>query len=179
MKFLSHTSRGFTLIELMIVIAMIAMLLWSGIFPYEFYMQRARVEKTIDKISQEWIIAHQDIRWWLLHQWTWSHAHMYIGMKEGDDFITFSTSTGELSPKITYKKYSFEGKIQILELTGSIDPSATELMYHISPPFATWAFSTWWIDESYFSGVILTIGYPWASRESRRARDMILHPYFD
>lgn len=174
-----HTSRGFTLVELMIVIAMIALLLWSGIFPYSFYMERARVEKTLDKISQEWIIAHQDIRGWLLHEWTWSHAHMYVQAKEGDNFITFFTSTGWMSAKKEYKKYTFESKIQILELTGSIDSSSTEIIYHISPPFATGSFSTGWIDESFMTWVILTIGYPWASRESRRARDMMLHPYFD
>lgn len=61
MYFLRNSS-GFTLIELMIVIAMMAILIGSGIFPYAYYMDRARVEKTIDTISQEWIIAHQKIK---------------------------------------------------------------------------------------------------------------------
>jgi prepilin-type N-terminal cleavage/methylation domain-containing protein len=59
---LYHKPSGFTLIEIMIVISMIAILLSTGIFPYSYYMERARVEKTVDKISQEWIIAHQNIR---------------------------------------------------------------------------------------------------------------------
>lgn len=158
---------------------MIAILLWSGIFPYMYYMDRARVEKTIDSISQEWIIAHQNIRWGLLHEWTGSHAHMYIEMKEWDGFITFSTSTGWTSTKKELKKYVFDKNIQILELTGSIDAATTNIMYHISPPFATGAFSTGGLSEVSFSGVILTIGYPGASRESRRARDMIIRPYFN
>ncbi len=174
----SHSSRGFTLFELMIVIAMIALLLWSSIFPYTYYMDRARVEKTIDAISQNWIIAHQDIRWGLLHQGTLSHAHIYIEMKEWDGFITLSTSTGGSSPKKEYKKYVFDKSIKILELTGSIDAATTNIIYHIYPPFATGAFSTWGMTESSMTWVILTVGYPGASRESRRARDMILRPYF-
>jgi prepilin-type N-terminal cleavage/methylation domain-containing protein len=59
---LSRKSSGFTLVEIMIVISMIAILLSIGLFPYSYYMERARVEKTVDKISQEWIIAHQNIR---------------------------------------------------------------------------------------------------------------------
>ena len=163
----------------MIVISMIALLLWSGIFPYMYYMDRARVEKTIDAISQEWIMAHQNIRWGLLHEGTWSHAHMYIDMKEWDGFITLSTSTGGSSMKKVYKKYVFDKNITILELTGSIDAATTDLIYHISPPFATGAFSTGVTMESYMTWVILTIGYPGASRDSRRARDMLLRPYFD
>ncbi len=175
----ANSSRGFTLFELMIVMSMIALLLWSGIFPYMYYMDRARVEKTIDAISQEWIIAHQNIRWGLLHEWTGSHAHMYIEMKEWDGFITLSTSTGGSSMKKVYKKYAFDKNISILELTGSIDATTTDLIYHISPPFATGAFSTWGMIESSMTWVILTVGYLGASRDSRRARDMLLRPYFD
>ncbi len=163
----------------MIVISMIALLLGSGIFPYMYYMDRARVEKTIDAISQEWIIAHQNIRWWLLHEGTGSHAHMYIEINEWSGSITLSTSTGWSSTKKEYKKYVFDAKIKILELTGSITAITTNLTYHISPPFATGAFSTWGTDESYMTGVIITLWYPGASRESRRARDMLLRPYFD
>lgn len=174
-----HSSRGFTLFELMIVMSMIALLLWSGIFPYMYYMDRARVEKTIDTISQEWIIAHQNIRWGLLHEGSGSHAHMYIEIKEWDGFITFSTSTGWSSTKKEFKRYVFDPNIKILELTGSIDTATTDLIYHISPPFATGAFFTGGLSEVTMTGVILTVGYPGASRDSRRARDMILRPYFD
>ena len=46
----------------MIVIAMILILLGSGLYPYSYYMERARAEKTMDKVSQEWILAHEAIR---------------------------------------------------------------------------------------------------------------------
>ncbi len=177
---LSRISRvWFTLFEIMIVIAMILILLGSGLYPYSYYMERARAEKTMDKISQEWILAHQAIRGWLLHEGTGSHAHMYIQMKKWSWAIIYSTSTGGTSPKVEYRKYTFDPPIQILGFTGSIDATTADLVYHISPPFATGAFSTGTSLESYLSGVILTIGYPGATRESRRARDILLRPYFD
>jgi hypothetical protein len=141
-------------------------------------MERARVEKTVDKISQEWIIAHQNIRGWLLHEWTGSHAHMYVDMRKWDRFITFSTSTWGLSTKKVYKKYAFDSTIEILGFSGGIDPNSTSLAYHITPPFATGAFSTGSI-ESYVTGAIVTIWYPGATPESRRSRDILLRQYFD
>ena len=53
--------------------------------------------------------------------------------------------------KKVYKKYVFDKNITILELTGSIDAATTDLIYHISPPFATGAFSTGVTMESYMT----------------------------
>lgn len=164
----------------MIVIAMMAILIGSGIFPYAYYMDRARVEKTIDTISQEWIIAHQKIKWWFIHPWTNSHANLYIEIEKWASNITFSTATGNTWERVIYKKYDFDDNIRILDFSGSIEPSTTNLIYHISPPFATWAFSTgslW--DEFSLSGIIVTIGYPGSTHESYRTRDILLRPYFD
>ncbi|MFZ2256464.1 MAG: prepilin-type N-terminal cleavage/methylation domain-containing protein [Patescibacteria group bacterium] len=57
-----HPKKGFTLIEMMIVIAIIMMLLGLVLFPYSYYMQRAYVENTGDTIAQGWILAHKDVR---------------------------------------------------------------------------------------------------------------------
>lgn len=179
MSRVSSTSAGFTLVEIMIVISMIAILLSIGLFPYSYYMERARVEKTVDKISQEWIIAHQNIRGWLLHEGSGSHAHMYVDMRVGDWFVTFSTSTGGTSTKKEYKKYTFDSTIEILWFSGGIDPNSTSLTYHITPPFATGAFSTGSTLESYITGAIMTVWYPGATPESRRSRDILLRQYFD
>lgn len=48
----THQKKGFTLIEMMIVIAIILMLLGLVFFPYNYYMQRAYVENTVDTIGQ-------------------------------------------------------------------------------------------------------------------------------
>lgn len=46
----------------MIVIAMIMILMSIGMVPYGYYMDRAQVEKTIDGITQEWVLAHNSVR---------------------------------------------------------------------------------------------------------------------
>lgn len=48
--------------ELMIVISMMMILMSIGMIPYGIYMDRAQVEKTIDSISQEWVLAHNSVR---------------------------------------------------------------------------------------------------------------------
>jgi hypothetical protein len=105
-------------------------------------MERAKTEKAIDGITGEWIMAHQDVRGGILHDGGPSHAHIFIEMNTGDNFITLSTATGVLGPKKEYKKYTFDRGIEILEFTGSIMDSPTTLIYHMTPPFATGSFST-------------------------------------
>lgn len=62
-QYQSHKyKKGFTLIELMIVISVIVILTSIGFFPFSYYLERARVEKNIDSLSQEWLILHEDIR---------------------------------------------------------------------------------------------------------------------
>ncbi len=46
----------------MIVISMIMILMSIGMIPYGYYMDRAQVEKTIDGVTQEWVIAHNNVR---------------------------------------------------------------------------------------------------------------------
>lgn len=73
--------KGFTLIELMIVISIIISLLAIGFFPYSYYMERAQVESTVDMISQEWILAHRAVRNGLLYD-TDHHANLEIAFSE-------------------------------------------------------------------------------------------------
>ncbi len=179
MKHSFSPSGWFTLIEIMIVIAMILIILSTSIFPFAYYMERARVEKTTDKIAGEWIITHQDIRGWRLHDGI-SHAYAEIEMNVWNNFITYSTYTGSTSTRVEYKKYTFDRSITILGFTGIIDPMMTQLRYRIAPPYATGVFSSWSSSpELYLSGVIMTVGYSGATRESGRARDILLRPYFD
>lgn len=71
----SHS--GFTLVEIMIVITLVVILMGIALFPYDYYMDRSRVEKNIDMVAQEWILAHNDIKNGLLYDAS-SHAHLYL-----------------------------------------------------------------------------------------------------
>lgn len=81
-------------------------------------------------------------------------------------------STGSTSEKKLYKTLTLESKIIITEFSGSGLTDITELKYTISPPYATGAFAP------SASGVILSVGYPGATKESRRVRDILLRPYY-
>lgn len=61
-KILHSRKSGFTLMELMIVMAIIGILMIFGLLPYKDYMDRAELSNNIDTISQEWILAHKEIR---------------------------------------------------------------------------------------------------------------------
>jgi prepilin-type N-terminal cleavage/methylation domain-containing protein len=106
-------TSGFTLIEIMIVIAMIVILLGTSIFPYSYYMKRARLEKTLDAVSAEWIIAHQDIRSGKLHPST-KHASWIIDIKQGATTLDFYLTTGSTYIGSLERKLSFESGIQVL-----------------------------------------------------------------
>ena len=81
-------------------------------------------------------------------------------------------STGSTSEKKLYKTLTLESKIIITEFSGSGLTDTAELKYTISPPYATGAFAPT------ASGVILSVGYPGATKESRRVRDILLRPYY-
>ena len=48
--------------ELMIVIVIVGILMGMALLPYGEYMQRARLSNSVDTISQEWVLAHKQIR---------------------------------------------------------------------------------------------------------------------
>lgn len=53
---------GFTLVEIMIVVAILGILMGIGMFPYGEYMKREALSASVDTVAQEWIIAHKIIR---------------------------------------------------------------------------------------------------------------------
>ena len=170
----SHS--GFTLVEIMIVITLVVILMGIALFPYDYYMDRSRVEKNIDMVAQEWILAHNDIKNGLLYDAS-SHAHLYLHFPLWSNTLDLYTSSGDLSRDKPYKTLKFDRNIQIQAFSGIELGWSSEVVYHIQPPYGHGAFSTGWT-EVVLTGVTLILGYPGASLESGRARRILLRPYY-
>ncbi len=171
-----HTG-GFTLVEIMIVISMIMILMGITMFPYSYYMDRSRVEKESDMLSQEWILAHSDVKNGILYDGV-SLAHLYFSFHTGSNTIDITLSTGGTSPQKIYKTLHLENGIEIQSMSGAQWGNTSTLIYHISPPYGMWRFSTGWGVEFDQTGILLRFGYRWATIESGRAREILLRPYY-
>jgi prepilin-type N-terminal cleavage/methylation domain-containing protein len=95
----THQKKGFTLIEMMIVIAIIMTLLGLVFFPYSYYMQRAYVENTVDTLSQGWILAHKDIRNGKLYG-TGTTAHKVLVFQKGSEEVRQYLLSGTTLPNL-------------------------------------------------------------------------------
>lgn len=157
----------------MIVISIIMSLLAIGFFPYSYYMERARLETNVDMISQEWVLSHREVQNGLLYD-NEHHASLEFTFEKGKGSILLMLSTWSMSERKGYKTLTLDTNITIQGFSGTNLPVDTDtLTYTISPPYGTGSFTP------SASGVILTIGYPGGTRESRRTRDILLRPYFD
>ena len=95
---------------------MMMILMSIGMIPYGYYMDRAQVEKTLDMVSQEWILAHNSVRNGILYD-TNKHADLYIKFESGAkniEILLASGSTFPLTNTTNYKTLSLESKIEIL-----------------------------------------------------------------
>ncbi len=117
-------------------------------------MQRVRVENTIDTISQEWIMAHQKVR--NGQKIGDSIAHTFLEFTQGSDHILLLSSTGSYTGARKEKEIIFDDGIEILDFSGVTLGSDHKLLYHITPPFGTGAFSTG-NGEYFSSGIIMKI----------------------
>ena len=181
MKIIQSTS-GFTLIEIIIVITMIGILLSMGTIPYNYYMDRSRVERTIDQIAQEWVLAHNSVKNGVLTNDKSHNAHLYIELEKWANSIVIQSSTGWDSLRHSYKTIPLDFNIEIQSFSGVIFWSAIGVTYQISLPYGMGMFFTGAIgaNPSFWStGVTMIIWYPGATEESGRARKILLRPYFD
>ncbi len=169
---------GFTLMELMIVISMMMILMSIGMIPYGIYMDRAQVEKTIDSISQEWVLAHNSVRNGILYDGI-HHGILFLKLEKWAKNIDILLASGSIVGNASvYKKISLESKIEILSFSG-VDQNISPFYYRIDPPYASGAFFSESNTVLNSTGIILQIGYPWASLESWRARNILLRPYYN
>jgi prepilin-type N-terminal cleavage/methylation domain-containing protein len=170
----SPSSRGFTLIEMMIVISIIITLVMLVGYPYTYYMERGYVERVGDSIAQNWILAHKDIRNGKLFDTT-KNANMLLIFEKDKNVIEQYLFSGSIIPDLANplsdianvkfdKKYQFDSSIILLEFSGSLAsiPSG-KVGYIITAPYATGAFYTGSNIPVNMTGAIITIGYPGAT----------------
>ena len=191
MKSSRTNTSGFTLFEIMIVMAIIIILLGIWIFPYRLHMQRAYTERAADWISQEWILAHKAVRSGIeFDPVSRSHARiLMVFEKWKSEIATYLVASGVTINDVTslpigptslqkYKSLILEDGVSITGFTGDIFTSTTTVGYMISPPSGSGIFFT----GSLISGmplknVRLIVGYPGAFADAWRSREVLLRWY--
>jgi prepilin-type N-terminal cleavage/methylation domain-containing protein len=157
------TSRGFTLIELVVVISIMVTLLSMGFFPFRYYAERAKLERNLDMLSQEWRAAQEEVKNGLLSDANDSgstQAHLFVTFEKGKSAIEIESASGATFSRKHYKTISLDRPIEILGFSGTASTNSI-VTYHISPPFATGGYMLDTPPEITIStGIIMLIGYP-------------------
>lgn len=147
--------KGFTMVEIMIVIAIIIALCSIALFPYGYYMQRSYVENTIDTVGQEWVLAQKEIRNGKMFD-IGKHANGVLLFRKGSRKIEQYILSGNTIPPLSDfsqntsnpdikadKIVEFESSVEILDFTGGVVNSTDAVLgYFIEAPFASGAFFT-------------------------------------
>lgn len=184
----SKNSSWFTLVEMMIVIAIIGILFMITLFPYGYYMQRWYVERAADGLSQEWILAHKAIRWWIeFDPIAGTHARLFFVFERGTSDIESYLLSGATLPDLTtistdpniirkYKTFSMENGVQVIGFTGSLLNAGDKVGYMISPPYGDGVFFTGSVGVT-MTGAHIIVWYDWADTITGRAREVLLRTY--
>lgn len=170
--------------ELMIVMAIIGILMTFGLLPYKDYMDRAELSNNIDTISQEWILAHKEIRNWLENSfWTEAKKHSAIifefkkweskikkyevdfdevsEIKDWKNIFKNSIDIKNLvSDKTKIKKYKEINFSKNIEIKENFEKNFDKKIFYILiPPFAQWKFFDENWAEKNFVNPKIQIGY--------------------
>lgn len=188
MKLWTKKSSGFTLIELIIVITIIMILLWIGLFPYGYYLQRGYTERAADGIAQEWVLAHKAIRWGIeFDTASGTHAYLLFIFRKWDKEINSYLLSGSTLPDINNlptdpnrikknKTFYLENGVEIIDFSGSLKNQWNTIWYMITPPTGDGKFFTWSTDVT-LSGASIIVGYSGASINTGRTREILLRSY--
>lgn len=171
----------------MIVIAVILVLFSIWVVPYNIYMDRSRVEQTVDAIAQKWTLAHTDVRNGILYDAD-KNANMLLDFEVWSSEIwvfLLSGSTVEKPPisgtsNKNIKRYSrvvFPKNIKILSFSSETIPEKKNLGYLIEAPYGSGAFFTD-KDLFYTGGIKLVVWYPDGTTKNLRAREIFLAPQY-
>lgn len=189
MKTSIKKTSGFTLIEIIVVMTIMMILLGIWLFPYGYYMQRAYTERAADGIAQEWVLAHKAIRSGIeFDPIANTHANLFFVFKKWASEIDSYLLSGSTLPDITslptnpnilrkYKTLYMENGVKILDFSGSIIGSWDNIWYIISPPNGDGVFFTGTINSYILTGASIIVGFPWASLNTGRSREILLWTY--
>ena len=139
--------------EMVVVLTIIGILMGISLFPYNSYMEQARLNNYLDSFVQEWVLSHKQVRNGLLfpetdNQETDSHARLIWRFDEKNNTIDLYTTKQNkeeikqnlqqigLSPD--FKKIKeFHPNNKIHFLGEKFEQNNEEVMYYIiTPPHA-------------------------------------------
>ncbi len=106
-----HCARGFSLIELMIVVAMIGILTTIAIPAYNRYIERARATEAINTLASQGVIMEQDFQdngRFTCNQASWTSTHFSFAcavQNNGNGFTLTASGTAAMSQY----RYSLDG----------------------------------------------------------------------
>lgn len=169
-KKILHSRKAFTLMELMIVIAIVWILMTVWLLPYKDYMDRAELINTIDNINQEWILSHKEVRNWIEStnkEWEdieKKHLATILNFKKWEQKVikyevdwdivsekndnTYQFNTEKIKENIknfqniskNTKNIYFGNNIIIKDSLYANEEKYDEIFYIIIPPFGKWKF---------------------------------------
>lgn len=177
---MSFSRNAFTLVEIMIVIAIIGILFMVVSVPYGYYTERARVQDAKNQIEQLWTLAHQTARNGSVITGTENANLLLVITKDAKTINLYSVPLTVNLETLRNTSIFPTGEMQLRDsvrldplLIKSIEEDGTTMnhaSYFIESPNGTGTF----LENPDISRIVVTVGYENGSLESGRAREIQL-----